>query len=165
MSKTYDVAVVGATGAVGDTMIRVLEERNFPVGKLYALASERSAGKIVQFKGQNIRVENLATFDLSKVQMIGWTLIAVGSYIINVIHQIDQIHTNPNYVSQLPDIDAALMVLMGLAQGAYLGKKLVTTEPGGTDTEGTGDGAGEGTTGETGTMGNGTMGNGTDEEP
>lgn len=69
MSKTYDVAVVGATGAVGDTMIRVLEERNFPVGKLYALASERSAGKIVQFKGQNIRVENLATFDFSKVQI------------------------------------------------------------------------------------------------
>ena len=69
MSKTYDVAVVGATGAVGDTMIRVLEERNFPVGKFYALASERSAGKIVQFKGQNIRVENLATFDFSKVQI------------------------------------------------------------------------------------------------
>jgi aspartate semialdehyde dehydrogenase (EC 1.2.1.11) len=69
MSKTYDVAVVGATGAVGDTMIRVLEERNLPVGKLYALASERSAGKIVQFKGQNIRVENLATFDFSKVQI------------------------------------------------------------------------------------------------
>ena len=45
MSKTYDVAVVGATGAVGETMISILEERNFPVGKVYALASERSAGK------------------------------------------------------------------------------------------------------------------------
>ena len=69
MSRTFDVAVVGATGAVGDTIIRVLEERNFPVGKLYPLASERSAGKIVQFKGQNIRVENLDTFDFSKVQI------------------------------------------------------------------------------------------------
>ena len=69
MSKTYDVAVVGATGAVGETMIRVLEERDFPVGKLYPLASERSAGKIVQFKGQNIRVQNLADFDFSQVQI------------------------------------------------------------------------------------------------
>jgi len=69
MSKTYDVAVVGATGAVGETMIRVLEERDFPVGTLYALASERSEGKIIQFKGKNIRVQNLAEFDFSKVQI------------------------------------------------------------------------------------------------
>ena len=69
MSKTYDVAVVGATGAVGETMMRVLEERNFPVGTLYPLASERSEGKIVQFKGKNIRVQNLAEFDFSKVQI------------------------------------------------------------------------------------------------
>jgi aspartate-semialdehyde dehydrogenase len=69
MSKTVDVAVVGATGAVGETMIRVLEERNFPVGTLYALASERSEGKIVQFKGKNVRVQNLAEFDFSKAQI------------------------------------------------------------------------------------------------
>lgn len=69
MSKTYDVAVVGATGAVGETMMRVLEERDFPVGTLYPLASERSAGKIVQFKGKNIRIQNLADFDFSKVQI------------------------------------------------------------------------------------------------
>lgn len=52
MSKLYDVAVVGATGAVGETMMRVLEEMNFPVGKLYPLASSRSAGKKVTFRGQ-----------------------------------------------------------------------------------------------------------------
>ncbi len=69
MTKTYDVAVVGATGAVGETMIRVLEERNFPVGTLYPLASERSEGKVVQFNGKNIRVQNLANFDFSKVQI------------------------------------------------------------------------------------------------
>lgn len=69
MSKTYDVAVVGATGAVGETMMRVLEERDFPVGTLYPLASERSAGKTIQFKGKNIKVENLAEFDFSKVQI------------------------------------------------------------------------------------------------
>lgn len=69
MAKTYDVAVVGATGAVGEAMISILEERNFPVGTLYPLASERSAGKIVQFKGKSIRVQNLDEFDFSKVQI------------------------------------------------------------------------------------------------
>lgn len=69
MTKTYDVAVVGATGAVGETMMRVLEERNFPVGTLYPLASERSEGTLIQFKGKNIRVQNLANFDFSKVQI------------------------------------------------------------------------------------------------
>ena len=69
MSKTYDVAVVGATGAVGETMISILEERNFPVGKVYALASERSAGKRIPFKGGSLVVEDLANFDFSKVQI------------------------------------------------------------------------------------------------
>ncbi|MDT4290392.1 aspartate-semialdehyde dehydrogenase [Methylomonas sp. MO1] len=69
MSKTYDVAVVGATGAVGETMIAILEERNFPVGKVYALASERSAGKRIPFKGGSLVVEDLASFDFSKVQI------------------------------------------------------------------------------------------------
>ncbi|QWF71061.1 aspartate-semialdehyde dehydrogenase [Methylomonas paludis] len=69
MSKTYDVAVVGASGAVGETMISILEERNFPVGKLYALASERSAGKRIGFRGESIVIEDLANFDFSKVQI------------------------------------------------------------------------------------------------
>jgi len=69
MSKTYDVAVVGATGAVGETMLSILAERKFPVGKVYALASERSAGKKVEFGDRMITVENLADFDFSKVQI------------------------------------------------------------------------------------------------
>ncbi len=69
MSKTYDVAVVGATGAVGETMLSILAERKFPVGKIYALASERSAGKRIEFGDKMIKVENLADFDFSKVQI------------------------------------------------------------------------------------------------
>ena len=69
MSRTFDVAVVGATGAVGETMIAILEERNFPVGKVYALASERSAGKRIPFKDGSLVVEDLASFDFSKVQI------------------------------------------------------------------------------------------------
>jgi len=69
MSKTYDVAVVGATGAVGETMLSILAERNFPVGKVYALASSRSAGKKVEFGGSMITVEDLDSFDFSRVQI------------------------------------------------------------------------------------------------
>ena len=67
--KTYDIAVVGATGAVGEVMLEILAERKFPVGKVYALASERSVGKEVQFGRKKLVVENLATFDFSKVQI------------------------------------------------------------------------------------------------
>jgi aspartate-semialdehyde dehydrogenase len=67
--KTYDVAVVGATGAVGEVMLSILAERNFPVGTVYALASERSAGKRVMFGNKTLIVENLADFDFSKVQI------------------------------------------------------------------------------------------------
>ena len=69
MSKTYDVAVVGATGAVGETMLSILAERDFPVGKVYALASSRSAGSRVEFRGKYLVVQDLATFDFSQVQI------------------------------------------------------------------------------------------------
>ena len=69
MSKTVDVAVVGATGAVGETMLDILHQRKFPVGKVYALASERSAGSSVSFGNKTLIVEDLATFDFSKVQV------------------------------------------------------------------------------------------------
>ncbi len=67
--KTYDVAIVGATGAVGEVMLEILAQRNFPVGTVYALASERSAGKRVKFGNKTLVVEDLAKFDFSKVQI------------------------------------------------------------------------------------------------
>jgi aspartate-semialdehyde dehydrogenase len=69
MSRKFDVAVVGATGAVGEVMLSILKEREFPIGKIYALASERSAGSTVLFGNRDIVVEDLATFDFSKVQI------------------------------------------------------------------------------------------------
>lgn len=69
MSKSYNVAVVGATGAVGETMLSILAERRFPVDNVYALASERSVGKKVQFGERQLTVENLAEFDFNKVQL------------------------------------------------------------------------------------------------
>ena len=55
--KQYTVAVLGATGAVGQEMMKILAERNFPVGKLVPLASARSAGKTVKFKGQDVTIQ------------------------------------------------------------------------------------------------------------
>lgn len=69
MSKTYDVAVVGATGAVGETMLSILHERKFPVGKVHAVASARSAGKRVAFGEKQLVVESLDDFDFSTVQI------------------------------------------------------------------------------------------------
>ena len=54
--KQYTVAVLGATGAVGQEMIKILQERNFPVGKLIPLASKRSVGKTVSFRGEEIAI-------------------------------------------------------------------------------------------------------------
>jgi aspartate-semialdehyde dehydrogenase len=65
----FSVAVVGATGLVGETMIQVLEERNFPVSQLYALASNRSLGKSVSFRGRSIQVQELEGFDFSKADI------------------------------------------------------------------------------------------------
>ncbi|MEJ5207897.1 aspartate-semialdehyde dehydrogenase [Denitratimonas sp. CY0512] len=61
--KQYTVAVVGATGAVGETMLSILAERAFPIGKLVVLASERSAGGTVSFRGRDVMVQDLAQFD------------------------------------------------------------------------------------------------------
>ena len=69
MNNSFDVAVVGATGVVGDAMLSILEEREFPVRGLYPLASRRSAGSCVQFRGVPHTVGDLEDFDFSKVQI------------------------------------------------------------------------------------------------
>ena len=69
MSKKYDVAIVGATGAVGDALLSILETRNFPVARLYLLASAESAGRKIRFKEQSISVQALNGFDFTQVQI------------------------------------------------------------------------------------------------
>ena len=69
MSKQFKVAVVGATGAVGEVMLSILAERKFPVGELVALASARSAGGTVKFGNQDVVVQDLATFDPTGVEI------------------------------------------------------------------------------------------------
>ena len=69
MSKQYDVCILGATGAVGEAMLSILEQRKFPVRNLYPLASSRSAGSKVTFNGKEITVLDVEGFDFSKAQI------------------------------------------------------------------------------------------------
>lgn len=68
-SAGYSVAILGATGAVGEALLDILQERKFPVSRLYLLASERSAGKRLQFHGKSVKVQRLDEFDFSQVQI------------------------------------------------------------------------------------------------
>ena len=69
MTKQYKVAMAGATGAVGETLLSILAERKFPVSELVPLASERSAGGRVEFAGKQVTVKNLADYDFSGVDI------------------------------------------------------------------------------------------------
>ncbi|MFC3549738.1 aspartate-semialdehyde dehydrogenase [Lysobacter cavernae] len=67
--NSCNVAIVGATGAVGETMLKILVERKFPIGTLHVLASERSAGEKIEFGAKTLVVEDLAAFDPSGVDI------------------------------------------------------------------------------------------------
>ena len=69
MPDTFDIAVVGATGVVGEALFDILSQRQFPVGNVYPLASERSLGKTVMFGNRKLDVLNLADFDFSQAQI------------------------------------------------------------------------------------------------
>lgn len=67
MSTSFDIAVVGATGLVGETILNILAERDFPIGRLVPLASARSRGRKIDFRGKPVAVEVLDDFDFNDV--------------------------------------------------------------------------------------------------
>ncbi|NQZ94751.1 MAG: aspartate-semialdehyde dehydrogenase [Moritella sp.] len=69
MSQLYDVAVLGATGAVGKMMLEILQERKFPIGNIYPLASSRSAGGKITFNNKQVTVLDVEEFDWTQVQI------------------------------------------------------------------------------------------------
>ncbi|MDN3697897.1 MULTISPECIES: aspartate-semialdehyde dehydrogenase [Vibrio] len=69
MSQEFNIAILGATGAVGETIIEVLKDRKFPVGEIFLLASERSEGKSYRFNGKTISVQNVEEFDWSQAHI------------------------------------------------------------------------------------------------
>ncbi|MEM6049233.1 aspartate-semialdehyde dehydrogenase [Erwinia sp. P7711] len=73
MSDGWNIALLGATGAVGGAVLELLAERQFPVGELYLLASERSAGETLRYEGKSILVTDASNFDWSQVQLAFFT--------------------------------------------------------------------------------------------
>jgi len=104
------LSVTTAIAAKGITSSQV---SNGTISKTHVGTEEAQTSDLIQDDGGAI--------DLTKVQMLGWTVIAVGAYMANAAHTI----RNMAQTSDLPDIDMTLMVLMGLGQGAYLAKKMV----------------------------------------
>jgi aspartate-semialdehyde dehydrogenase len=116
MGEQYDVVVVGATGAVGEAMIEIIEQRKFPVGELFALASERSAGSTVMFKGRPIRVGKLEDFDFRKAQIALFSAGASTSALFApqaaaagcvVIDNSSHFRTDPHIPLVIPEINPA----------------------------------------------------------
>jgi hypothetical protein len=108
-------SIVTATAAKGITVSQ-LQSGNLV--KLPAPSDTSSVGPVVK--------DDSGALDLSKIQLLAWTLVAIGVYLVNVVNAVGAV--TQQSAAKLPDIDAALMVLMGIGQGAYLGKKLVTTD-------------------------------------
>ncbi len=81
MRETFDVAVVGASGMIGEAMMSILEERDFPIRNIYPLGSERSAGSTLQFRDQPVKVGLLSEFDFSRVQ---YGLFSAGASVSDV---------------------------------------------------------------------------------
>jgi len=69
MTKEVDIAIVGATTSVGETLLEILEERKFPVGQIFLLDSEASSGARLEFSGYALKIGDIASFDFSRVQL------------------------------------------------------------------------------------------------
>ncbi|WP_277962261.1 aspartate-semialdehyde dehydrogenase [Pseudomonas sp. RIT-To-2] len=70
MPQPFDIAIIGATGTVGETLVQVLEERDFPIKALHLLASIESAGASVPYRGKNVRVREVEQFDFSQARIV-----------------------------------------------------------------------------------------------
>jgi aspartate-semialdehyde dehydrogenase len=113
---TFDVAVVGATGLVGEAMLGILEQRRFPIGRLYALASSRSAGRRIRVNGTELTVGDLAEFDFSRVQL---ALFSAGGAVSGecapraaaagcvVIDNTSRFRNDPDIPLVVPEVNAA----------------------------------------------------------
>ncbi len=127
MSKAVDVAVVGATGAVGETMISILEERDFPVGRLYPLASQRSAGSKIMFKNKSHMVQDLASFDFAQVQI---ALFSAGGGVSAEYAPVAAqagcvVIDNTSHFRNEPDIPLIVPEVNAHAIGAYTARNII----------------------------------------
>ncbi|MEC4817387.1 MAG: aspartate-semialdehyde dehydrogenase [Scytonema sp. PMC 1069.18] len=114
MSKSYKVAILGATGAVGNELLQLLESRNFPVSELKLLASARSTGRTLQFKGENVSVEEVSETAFDDVDLVlasaggstskTWAPKAVASGAV-VIDNSSAFRMNPDVPLVVPEVN------------------------------------------------------------
>ncbi|MBD2454958.1 aspartate-semialdehyde dehydrogenase [Nostoc sp. FACHB-87] len=114
MSKTYRVAILGATGAVGTELLELLESRNFPLAELKLLASERSAGRSLKFKGEDLIVEPVSDRALENVDLVlasaggstskKWAPVAVAKGAV-VIDNSSAFRMNPQVPLVVPEVN------------------------------------------------------------
>lgn len=127
VSKEYQVAVVGATGAVGQAMLSILAERQFPVGKVFALGSERSAGQHVSFGSVELVIEDLANFDFSQAHI---ALFSAGGSISEKYAPIAAkagcvVIDNSSYFRMDPDVPLIVPEVNPEAISAYKKKNII----------------------------------------
>lgn len=116
--SSYSIAVVGATGLVGSTLLALLEERKFPIAKLFLLASKQSAGSTVNFRGEPHLVHDLATFDFSQTNIAFFSVsnqlaaeyapkaVAAGNIVIDKSYQY---RTDPAVPLIIPEVNIAAL--------------------------------------------------------
>ncbi|MBE9207172.1 aspartate-semialdehyde dehydrogenase [Nostoc sp. LEGE 06077] len=114
MSKTYRVAILGATGAVGTELLELLESRNFPIAELKLLASERSVGRSLNFQGETLTVESVSDRALENVDIVlasaggstskKWAPVAVAKGAV-VIDNSSAFRMNPEVPLVVPEVN------------------------------------------------------------
>ena len=114
MNKSYRVAILGATGAVGTELLELLESRDFPIASLKLLASERSAGKSLKFKGENIVIEAVSDRSFENIDIVlasagggtskTWAKVAVEKGAV-VIDNSSAFRMNPDVPLVVPEVN------------------------------------------------------------
>ena len=119
MTKKYNVAILGATGAVGTELLALLEERNFPLSKLKLLASARSAGKSVVFKGEDLIIEEVTESSFNDIDIVlssaggsiskQWLPIAVKSGAVSIDNS-SAFRMNPDVPLVVPEVNPEAVI-------------------------------------------------------
>ncbi|WP_163937345.1 aspartate-semialdehyde dehydrogenase [Paraferrimonas sp. SM1919] len=119
MSQLFNVAILGANGAVGKTLLELLPKRNFPFADIFPLASSRSAGKTVEIEGDDVEIIDVETFDWSQVQIAffsagseaskKWAPIAAEAGVV-VIDNTSQFRQEYDIPLVIPEVNSAALV-------------------------------------------------------
>ena len=123
-----NIAIVGATGNVGRKMLKVLEQKKFPINKLFLVASSRSAGQKINFNGKEHEIFNLETYDFSKAEI---TFFAAGGKISEKYAEKAAKHTtiidNSSFFRM--DQDVPLIVPQVNSEAINVLKKIILATP------------------------------------